>query len=230
FHVANIADAMILGRLFEALFERGVVVVATSNFAPDRLYEGGLQRENFLPFIEVLKARLDLLELDSGLDYRLRRLQSLAVYHAPLGVAAEAALDAAFAGLTAGAQAKPSLLEFKGRGLVVPLAARGVARFSFADLCAAPLGAGDYLEIARRFHTLVVDDVPRMGPERRNEARRFMTLVDVLYEHRVNLVLSAEAPPEALYPEGNGAEEFQRTASRLVEMQSKDYITMPHAI
>ena len=228
FHVVNIADAMILGRLFEALFEAGVVVVATSNFAPDRLYEGGLQRDNFLPFIEVLKARLDLLELDSGLDYRLRRLQSLAVYHTPLGAAAEAALDAAFAELTAGAQAKPSLLEFKGRGLVVPLAARGVARFSFADLCTAPLGAGDYLEIARRFHTLVVDDVPRMGPDRRNEARRFMTLVDVLYEHRVNLVLSAEAPPEALYPEGPGAEEFQRTVSRLTEMQSKEYITTPH--
>ncbi len=230
FHVVNIADAMILSRLFEALFEAGVVVVATSNFAPDRLYEGGLQRDNFLPFIAVLKERLDVLELDSGLDYRLRRLQSLAVYHAPLDEAAEAALDAAFAELTAGAQAKPSLLEFKGRGLVVPLAARGVARFSFAELCEAPLGAGDYLALAKRFHTLVVSGVPKMAPERRNEARRFMTLIDTLYEHRVNLVLSAQAPPEALYAEGPGAEEFRRTASRLIEMRSQAYITTPHAV
>ncbi len=227
-HVTNIADAMILGRLFEALFEAGVVVVATSNFAPDRLYEGGLQRENFLPFIEVLKTRLDLLELDSGLDYRLRRLQSLEVYHSPLDEAAARAQDAAFAELTAGAFARPVMLDYKGRGLVVPIAARGVARFSFAELCEAPLGALDYLELVRRFHTLVLDGVPRIGPERRNEARRFMTLVDTLYEHRVNMVLSAEAPPQALYAEGPEAEEFQRTASRLVEMQSKDYITTPH--
>ncbi len=227
-HVTNIADAMILGRLFEALFEAGVVVVATSNFAPDRLYEGGLQRENFLPFIEVLKTRLDLLELDSGLDYRLRRLQSLEVYHSPLDEAAARAQDAAFAELTAGALARPVMLDYKGRGLVVPIAARGVARFSFAELCEAPLGALDYLELVRRFHTLVLDGVPRIGPEQRNEARRFMTLVDTLYEHRVNMVLSAEAPPQALYAEGPEAEEFQRTASRLVEMQSKDYITTPH--
>jgi cell division protein ZapE len=230
FHVTNIADAMILGRLFETLFEAGVVVVATSNFGPDRLYEGGLQRENFLPFIEVLKARLDLLELDSGLDYRLRRLQGLEVYHSPLGGAAERAQDAAFAELTAGALARPVMLDYKGRGLVVPIAARGVARFSFAELCEAPLGAVDYLELVRRFHTLVLDGVPKIGPERRNEARRFMTLVDTLYEHRVNLVVSAEAPPAALYPQGPDAEEFQRTASRLVEMQSKDYITAPHAV
>ncbi len=230
FHVANIADAMILGRLFEALFDAGVVVVATSNFAPDRLYENGLQRDNFLPFIAVLKARLDLLELDSGLDYRLRRLQTLKVYHCPLDAAAERALDAAFAELTAGAQARPVMLDYKGRGLVVPIAARGVARFSFAELCEAPLGAVDYLELVRRFHTLVLDGVPKIGPEQRNEARRFMTLVDTLYEHRVNLVLSAECPPDALYPEGPVAEEFRRTASRLAEMQSKDYITTPHAV
>ncbi len=229
-HVANIADAMILGRLFEALFEAGVVVVATSNFAPDRLYEGGLQRENFLPFIEVLKGRLDLLELDSGLDYRLRRLQSLEVYHSPLDETAARAQDAAFAELTAGALARPVMLDYKGRGLVVPVAARGVARFSFAELCEAPLGAVDYLELVRRFHTLVLDGVPRIGPERRNQARRFMILVDTLYEHRVNLVLSAEAPPEALHPEGPEAEQFRRTASRLVEMQSKDYITTPHKV
>jgi cell division protein ZapE len=227
-HVGNIADAMILGRLFEALFEAGVVVVATSNFAPDRLYEGGLQRENFLPFIEVLKTRLDLLELDSGLDYRLRRLQSLEVYHSPLDEAAARAQDEAFAELTAGALARPIMLDYKGRGLVVPIAARGVARFSFAELCEAPLGAIDYLELVRRFHTLVLDGVPRIGPERRNETRRFMILIDTLYDNRVNLVISAEAPPQDLYPEGPEAEEFQRTASRLVEMQSKDYITTPH--
>ncbi len=228
FHVHNIADAMIPGRLFETLFESGVVVVATSNYAPDRLYEGGLQRGSFLPFVEVLKARLDLLELDSGLDHRLRRLQRLAVYHAPLDEAAAAALDQAFAALTAGAEARSVTLTVKARELAVPCAARGVARFAFTDLCEAPLGAGDYLAIAKSFHTLIVAGVPRMGPERRNAARRFMMLVDTLYEHRVNLVLSADGPPKALYPEGLGAEEFERTVSRLTEMQSQDYIVLPH--
>ena len=228
FHVVNIADAMILGRLFETLFAAGVVVVSTSNWPPDRLYEGGLQRERFLPFIELVKQRLDVLELDSGVDYRLQRLKDIAVYHAPLGPRAEAALDKAFAELTEGAEAAPDIVYFKGREIAVPLAARGVARFSFADLCERPLGAGDYLAIAGLYHTLVISGVPGLSAEKRNEARRFMTLIDALYEHRVKLVVSAAAPPERLYPAGDGAVEFQRTVSRLQEMRSADYIAKAH--
>ncbi|MFQ5773713.1 MAG: cell division protein ZapE [Kiloniellaceae bacterium] len=229
FHVVNIADAMILGRLFEGMFDDGVIVVATSNTVPDRLYEGGLQRESFQPFIALLKERLDILQLDAGRDYRRERLQHLAVYYAPLDGHAAAALDRAFAQLTEGALARPESLGVKGRKLAVPLAAAGVARFSFAELCERPLGPGDYLAIAKRFHTVVLDGVPRMARDRRNEARRFMTLIDVLYEHRVNLVASAAAPPEALYAAGPGAQEFKRTASRLIEMQSREYIAQPHA-
>ncbi|NIA68258.1 cell division protein ZapE [Pelagibius litoralis] len=228
FHVVNIADAMILGRLFETLFELGVVVVATSNWPPDRLYEGGLQRERFLPFIEVVKQRLDVLELDGGIDYRQQRLKDITTYHAPLGPKAEAALDKAFAELTEGARAAPDSLHYKGRQIPVPLAARGVARFSFADLCEQPLGPGDYLAIAGLYHTLVLSGVPLLSAENRNEARRFMTLIDALYEHRVKLIVAAEAPPERLYPAGDGAVEFQRTVSRLQEMRSADYVAAAH--
>jgi cell division protein ZapE len=228
FVVINIADAMILARLFESLFARGVVVVATSNFEPDRLYEDGLQRELFLPFIEIMKARLDILDLGAGTDYRLDRLKGLEVYHSPLDDGAEVALDKAFAELTEGAIAAPTSLTVKGREIPVSLAARGVARFSFAELCAQPLGAGDYITIATHFHTVILAEVPLLDAERRNEARRFMNLIDALYEHRVNLVASAAAPPEALYPEGDGSFEFRRTVSRLNEMQSAAYIDQPH--
>jgi cell division protein ZapE len=169
-----------------------------------------------------------VLELDSGVDYRLQRLKDITAYHAPLGPRAEAALDKAFAELTEGAEPAPDRLHYKGRVIPVPLAARGVARFSFAELCEQPLGPGDYLAIAGLFHTLVLSGVPTLSAEKRNEARRFMTLIDALYEHRVKLVVSAAAPPERLYPAGDGAVEFQRTVSRLQEMRSADYIGKAH--
>jgi cell division protein ZapE len=228
FQVTNIADAMLLGRLFESLFERGVVVVATSNWAPDQLYEGGLQRDRFLPFIALLSQRLDILELGGDTDYRQARLADIEVYHWPLGPAADAALEAAFAALTEGATAAPDALTVQGRRIEVPRAALGTAWFAFDDLCAKPLGAADFLAIATHFHTLVLAGVPRLTPDLHNETRRFVTLVDSLYEHRVALVMSAADAPDRLCTEGNAAFEFRRTASRLAEMRSRDYRRQAH--
>jgi cell division protein ZapE len=227
FHVQNIADAMILGRLFDALFGAGVVVVATSNFPPGRLYENGLNRNRVLPFIERLKEELDIVALDGGTDYRLGRLRGQPVYHAPDDEAAAGALAGIFGALTDDASGEAETIEVGARKLVVPRAARGVAWFDFPDLCEQPLGAADYLALTERYHTLILEGVPELAPEKRNEARRFMTLVDALYEYRVNLVVSAAAPPDALYQAGDGAFEFQRTVSRLMEMQSRDYIETP---
>jgi cell division protein ZapE len=228
FHVVNVADAMILSRLFESLFDNGVVVVATSNVPPNRLYEGGLQRERFTPFIDLLKQRLDVLQLDGGRDYRLMHLERLDTFRTPTGPQARAAMDDAFAKLTEGAEPGAETLTVKGRNLRVPACARGVARFAFGDLCAAALGAADYAALASRFHTLVLDDIPVMDEAMRNEARRFMTLIDTLYEHRCNLVAAADAAPETLYTGDDGAFEFQRTVSRLAEMQTRAYIEQPH--
>lgn len=228
FVVINIADAMILARLFETLFDHGVVVVATSNFEPDRLYEGGLQREHFLPFIELLKQRLDVLDLGRGTDYRLDRLTRQPVFHHPLGPGADRFAEEAFASLTEDAAMAPSSITVKGRKIPVPAAAAGVARFTFAQLCEQPLGASDYLALATHFRALVLEDVPLMGPAQRNEARRFMHLIDALYEHRCKLVMTAAAAPEELYPEGDGAYEFTRTVSRLAEMQAGDYLERAH--
>ena len=229
FHVVNIADAMILGRLFENLIDQGVVVVATSNWEPDRLYEGGLQRDRFLPFIAYLKRHFDVLELDGGRDYRRQRLKLLAVYHAPLGPRTEWALEQSFRELTDGAEAAPESFAVKGRQVPVPLAARGVARVSFDELCGRPLGAEDYLTLARRYHTVILGGVPEMGPENRDKAKRFMLLIDALYEAKTKLILGAEAPPDRLYPRGEGSEEFLRTASRLMEMRSAEYLALEHA-
>lgn len=229
FQVTDIADAMLLGRLFEALFAKGAVIVATSNRHPDDLYKDGLNRQLFLPFIALLKDRLDVLELDAARDYRLDRLTNARVYHSPLGPEADAAMDRAWTAMIAGSRDKAETLHVKGRGVVAPRTARGLARFTFADLCEAALGASDYLAIARRYSAVFIDRIPLLSPEQRNEAKRFVTLIDALYETRTKLVCSAAAPPQGLYPEGHGAFEFERTASRLVEMQSEEYLAAEHA-
>jgi cell division protein ZapE len=227
FHVQNIADAMILGRLFDRLFDHGLTMVATSNFPPDRLYENGLNRDRFLPFIERLKGELDVVDLAGPTDYRLERLQNLPVYYCPANAEASAALADIFSLLTDEAEHEADEIEVGSRKFVVPKAARGVAWFDFADLCEQPLGAADYLALTERYHTLIVEGVPALTWDKHNEARRFMTLVDALYECRVNLVISADAEPSALYRAGDGSFEFERTASRLIEMQSRDYIETP---
>jgi cell division protein ZapE len=228
FQVNDIADAMILGRLFTALFERGVVVVATSNIVPDHLFRGRPGRDAFLPFIALLKQKLDVLMLEGGRDYRRQRAVGSPTWHVPAGGRAERALDEAFDRLADGATPGPRTLSVMGRKLHVPHAAGRVARFDFAELCAQARGANDYLALATHFEALVLDGVPRLSPDNFDKARRFMVLVDALYEHRVKLVASADAMPDALYREGEGSWAFARTASRLQEMQSDDYLALPH--
>jgi cell division protein ZapE len=230
FTVTDIADAMILGRLFNHLFRRGVTVVATSNVEPDRLYEGGLNRALFLPFVETLKERVEVLRLDARTDFRLEKLGGAAVYHVPADEAAEAALDAAFRGLTGKARGRPAVIRVHGRDVRVPEEAVGVARFTFDDLCRQPLGASDYMAIARAYHTLIVDRIPVMQEADRNEAKRFITLVDTLYDRHVKLVASAQAQANELYTAASGREafEFDRTVSRLIEMRSTEYLAAPH--
>jgi len=225
--VTDIADAMIIGRLFERLFEEGVVVVATSNRPPDELYKNGLNRQLFLPFIALLKDNMDLVEIAGPRDFRLERLMAAPVFYTPLGPAADEAVERAWARLTHGAHAQCVTLDVSGRPLRVEREAAGVARFTFEELCARPLGAADYLEIAERFHTVILEQIPRLSPAKREEAARFRTLIDALYEAKVKLVASAEAEPQALYPAGDQSFEFERTASRLMEMRSESYLAQP---
>jgi cell division protein ZapE len=230
FHVTDIADAMILGRLFARLFELGVVVVATSNVAPSELYKDGLNRSLFKPFIVMIEQHMEVLELKARTDFRLEKLAGQQVWYVPADDDAAAALDQAWRRLVGSSSGMPQELAVKGRRLRVPRAAMGVARFFFHDLCEQPLAAADYLRIAHEFHTLIIDRIPVMGFDQRNAAKRFIILIDTLYDHSVKLVASAAAEPAALYDASDGfeASEFKRTASRLIEMRSQTYLALPH--
>src|SRR6476659_1131371 len=230
FHVTEIADAMILGRLFAKLFELGTVVVATSNVAPDDLYKGGLNRALFLPFIKQIEDRMDVLRLDARTDFRLEKLAGVKMWLVPPDDEAGAALDKAWRRMTGNAPCKPRNIAIKGRILRVPCSAHGVARFSFADICEKPLAASDYLRLAHDYHTILIDHVPVMDYGNRNAAKRFISLIDTLYDNAVKLMASAEANPVSLYltDEGNEANEFKRTISRLIEMSSASYLALPH--
>jgi cell division protein ZapE len=244
---------MILGRLFEALFAQNVTIVATSNTAPEHLYEGGLNRQLFLPFVDEIKQRLDVVALNGPTDYRMQTPASalastftassdtgaggngevaagIKTWMTPLSPQTEAAMNTAWRRLTGTRAGRPVILTVLGRKLVVPQAAKGVARFSFAELCENPLAAADYLAITQDFHTVLIDHIPQMTPDMRNQARRFILLVDTLYDEGVRLIASAATSPAGLYPQDDGAEAFRRTVSRLAEMQGEDYLIRGHAI
>src|SRR3954468_6410853 len=230
FRVTAIADAIILGRLFSRLFELGTVVVATSNVAPEDLYKGGLNRALFLPFIAQIEDHMDVLRLDARTDFRLEKLAGVKMWLVPPDDEAGAALDRAWRKMTGNAPCKSRDIAIKGRALRVPCSSHGVARFSFADICEKPLAASDYLRLAHDYHTILIDRIPVMDYPERNAAKRFISLIDALYDNAVKLMASAEADPVSLYlaTDGNEANEFKRTSSRLIEMSSESYLALPH--
>jgi cell division protein ZapE len=230
FHVTDIADAMILGRLFSKLFELGTVVVATSNVAPEDLYKGGLNRALFLPFIAQISDHMAVLRLDARTDFRLEKLAGVKMWLVPADAAADTALDKAWVKMTGNAKCRPRDISIKGRILHVPCSADGVARFGFSDICEKPLAASDYLRLAHDYHTIMIDRIPVMDYPERNAAKRFIALIDTLYDNAVKLMASAEADPVSLYvaTDGDEANEFKRTSSRLIEMSSESYLGLPH--
>ena len=228
FHVSDIADAMILRRLLEALFIRGVVFVMTSNYPPDRLYPNGLQRENFLSTIALIKLKVDVLEVDSGVDYRLRTLEQVEIYHSPVDAKAEARMADYFAAMAGGEDVPGNSIEVLGRTIPTLRQGNDLIWFDFKSLCGGPRSQNDYLELARAFHTVLLSGVPKMSASMSSEARRFTWLVDVLYDHKVKLIVTADCEAEMLYTEGTQASEFFRTVSRLTEMRSREYLALPH--
>jgi cell division protein ZapE len=227
FQVTDIADAMILGRLFEALFARGVTLVATSNREPDALYKDGINRQLFLPFIDLLKARLEVVSVAGGHDYRLDRLRAAGTWFSPNDPDNSRSFEALWRDMLDPEEETGATLEVLGRSITLPHASGGLVRATFASLCSVALGPNDYVALADRFHTVFLEDVPKLTPARREEARRFVILIDALYEAHARLIVLAEAQPAQLYPAGDGSFEFERTASRLEEMRSADWLAEP---
>jgi len=228
-HITDITDAMLVGRLFEKLFDGGLVVVATSNVPPEGLYANGLNRDLFVPFIGLIEAHMHVLAFPDGEDFRLAKLKGRALYFVPDDEAARDRLQELWSELASESTTTRSTLEVQGRRLQVPMMSDGCAWFTFAELCEAPLGTRDYLAIAKAFHTVFLSGIPRLSPAKRNEARRLINLIDTLYDERVSLIATADAAPDEIYQAGDGADLFARTASRLVEMQSDDYLADRHA-
>ncbi len=228
FHVSDIADAMILGRLMDGLLAQGVIVVMTSNYPPDKLYPNGLHRESFLPTIALIKKHLDVYEVDSGVDYRLRALEQVEIYHYPSDASAETKMLDYFRMVAGEEGQKGGQIEVLGRNIDTVRRGHGVIWFDFRTLCGGPRSQNDYLEIARSYHTVLLSHIPKMTVHQASEARRMTWLVDVFYDHRVKLIATADCPADALYTEGTQASEFARTVSRLTEMNSKEYLALAH--